>query len=261
VVVKLGGAVLDDPAVSEPVLSALADLHRAMAGGLVLIHGGGTAVDRQLARLGLSSEKKHGIRITPPEHLEQVVAILAGLVNTTIVGSLVSHGAPAVGLCLGAGGLALASKAKPDGFDPGRVGTITGGDPTVLRTLLLGGFLPVLSSIAFDGEGALLNVNADDAAVAIAGIARASALVLLTDVPGVLDAQKRLIPEIDAAGIEQLIASGTVTGGMIPKIRAAALATDSTGIPSVIASWNQPKDLGALARGGAVGTRIVPRRL
>jgi acetylglutamate kinase len=260
VVAKLGGAALDDAAVSEPLLSALADLHRALPRGLVLVHGGGSAVDRQLARLGLTSEKRHGIRITPPEHLEQVVAILAGLVNTTIVGGLALHGARAVGLSLGSGGLTRASKVKAAGFDPGRVGAITDGDPTLLLTLLRAGFLPVLSSIALDGEGVPLNINADDAAVAIATIAHASALLLLTDVAGVLDAQKTLIPQIDAAGIEALIEAGTVTGGMIPKIRAAAQAADTTGIPAVIASWNRPKDLGALARGGAVGTRIVPRR-
>jgi acetylglutamate kinase len=218
-------------------------------------------VDRQLLLLGWTSEKRNGIRITPPEHLEQVVAILAGLVNTNIVGGLAGHGALAVGLCLGAGGLVTAVKVREAGFDPGRVGAITGGDPTILRTLLAAGFLPVLSSIAFDGEGVPLNVNADDAAVAIASVARASALLLLTDVPGVLDAQKRLIPEIDGPGVERLIAAGVVTGGMIPKIRGAAQAAESTGVHAVIASWNRPKELAALARGGAVGTRIVPRRL
>jgi len=261
IVVKLGGAALDDPAISTLLLSSLADLHRALPSGLVLVHGGGSAVDRQLALLGLKSEKRHGIRLTPPDHLDQIVGVLAGLVNTNIVGGLAAHGAPAVGMCLGSGGLTTASKVVADGYDPGRVGAITGGDPTILRALLLAGFLPVLSSIAFDAEGVPLNVNADDAAVAIAKIARASALLLLTDVPGVLDASKHLIPQIDGPGVERLIADGTVTGGMIPKIRAAVQATETTGVPAVIASWNQPKDLGALARGGAVGTRIVPRRL
>lgn len=261
IVVKLGGAALDDRDVSAPVLSALADLHASHRPGVVLVHGGGSAVDRHFARLGLVTQKRDGIRITPPEHIEQVVAILAGLVNTTIVGGLAAHGARAVGLCLGSGGLTTASKLQPTGFDPGRVGSLSGGDPVLLQVLLSAGFLPVLSSIALDGEGVPLNVNADDAAVAIAGLVRASALLLLTDVPGVLDAQKRLIPTIDGAGIDSLISTGIVTGGMIPKIRAAAQAADATGIPAVIASWNQPNDLAALARGGAVGTRIVPRRL
>jgi acetylglutamate kinase len=260
IVVKLGGAALDDPAVGTPVLSALADLHRSAPQGIVLVHGGGSAVDRQLARLGLTTEKRHGIRITPPDHLEQVVAMLAGSVNTNLVGGLASHGALAVGLCLGSGGLTTATKVAGEGFDPGRVGTIQGGDPTVLRLLLNAGYLPVLSSIALDREGVPLNVNADDAAVAIAGLVHASALLLLTDVPGVLDAQKRLIPQLDSAAIESLITSGIVTGGMIPKIRAAAQAADATRIPAVIASWNRPAELAALARGGAVGTRIVPRR-
>lgn len=258
IVVKLGGRAIDDPAQSPWLWEALVALHRSRTGGIVLIHGGAHAVDRQLALVGLQSERRDGIRLTPPEHIDQIVSILAGTVNTALVGWLQRCGAPAVGLSLGDGLLARTAKTDRFDFDPGRVGDIKGGDPKLITTLLAAGFLPVLCSIGLDSNGEPLNVNADEAAAAIASIIGASELILLTDVPGVLDAQGRLQEELTAAQIEAGIACGEIHGGMIPKVRGALLAAQTAGVPTTIASWNGPDDLLRLARGERVGTRIQP---
>jgi acetylglutamate kinase len=260
-VVKLGGALLDDAANFPGVFEALVHMHQVHPCGLVIVHGGGKAVDRQLDRLGIATERREGIRITPPEAVEQVAAVLAGTMNTQLLGLLLSRGASAVGLTLTDGHLARAAKATRFPFDPGRVGELVGGDGMLLRHLLAGGYLPVLSSIATCEAGGILNVNADDAAAQIAGIVGASGLLLLTDVPGVRGADGNVVAELDADAAERLIADGTVTGGMIAKVRGAVAAAESGGVPVVIASWADPKALEALASGGAVGTRVLPRTL
>ena len=257
-VVKIGGAALDDPAAAIDLWRAIREVHAFLDGRLILIHGGGKAVDRQLDRLGLVSERRDGIRITPPEHLDEVTGILAGRVNKAIVGAIQSLGVRAVGLCLSDGLTARCAKAEHYGFDPGRVGTVIGGDPALLEVLLSERFLPVLCSIGLDDEGLPLNINADDAAAAIAGLVRASGLVLLTDVAGVLATDGRLIADITAPEIDRLIAAGTIRGGMIPKVAAAARAADLTGIPTTIASFNDPANLLRLAKGQSAGTRITP---
>jgi acetylglutamate kinase len=257
-VVKLGGALLDDAAAFPGVFDALARIHQLHAGGLVVVHGGGKAVDRQLDRLGIATERREGIRITPPEAVEQVVAVLAGAMNTQLLGLLLSRGASAVGLTLSDGHLARARKTGRFPFDPGRVGELAGGDGALVKHLLAGGYLPVLSSIAVCESGGFLNVNADDAAAQLAGIIGASGLLLLTDVPGVRGADGTVIESMDTEDAERLIADGTVTGGMIAKVRGAVAAAESGGVPVVIASWADPSALEALAAGASVGTRVRP---
>jgi acetylglutamate kinase len=260
-VVKLGGALLDDAARFPGVFDALARMHQLHGGGLVIVHGGGKAVDRQLDRLGLRTERRDGIRITPPEVVEQVTAVLAGAMNTQLLGLLLSRGVSAVGLTLSDGHLSRATKASRFPFDPGRVGEIVGGDGALVGHLLAGGYLPVLSSIAVCEAGGFLNVNADDAAAQLAGIVGASGLLLLTDVPGVRGADGAVIPELDEERAEALVADGTVTGGMIAKVRGAVDAARRAGVPVVIASWADPAALEALAAGASVGTRVTAAAL
>jgi acetylglutamate kinase len=256
-VVKIGGAAIDDPARADSLWAAIVDAHRVLAGQLILVHGGGGAVDRHLDRLGMKSERRDGIRVTPREQIDEVVAVLAGRVNKAIVGAIQQRGVPAMGLCLGDGNTATTTKASGYSFDPGFVGQVTGGNPSLLAALMAGGFLPVLCSIGLAADGSPLNVNADDAAAAIAQIVRASRLVLMTDVPGVLDAHRRPLSRLTPAEVESLITAGTISGGMIPKTRAAARAAQSSGAPCTIASWNTPGDLLRLARGEGAGTTIV----
>lgn len=213
VVIKLGGALLDEPHAHAAAFDALATCVRETPA--VLVHGGGKAVDRQLQQLGLVSEKREGIRLTPPEHMDQITGVLAGQMNARLVGLLLARGVKAVGLTLGDGFITAARTTTRYAFDVGRVGEVTGGDMALLHTLLKAGFVPVLSSIAIDAHGETLNVNADEAAAAIARLLPASRLALLTDVPGVKDATGSVMPKLDAARCQSMIDSGAITGGMI----------------------------------------------
>ncbi len=253
-VVKVGGDAIDAPEFPE-LCAALAALHATLPAGLILVHGGGKAVDRHLDRLGLTTQRRDGLRITPPEIMDQITAVLAGSTNTAVVGSLLAAGAPAVGLTLGDGFLTICEPISP-GFDVGRVGDVAGGDPGLVRALLEADFLPVIACVGLDRKGRTLNVNADHAARGIARIVAASGLLLLTDVPGILDADRRVIQTIDATTIEALITQGVIAGGMIPKARAAAQAAALIGAPAIVASWKTPQNLLTLAQGHPVGTRV-----
>lgn len=257
-VVKLGGALLDDARALSATIAAVSSLHHRKPGSVIIAHGGGSTVDRHLARLGMKSEKRDGIRITPPDQMAEISAVLNGQVNATLVAQLLAQGCSAVGLSLADGFTTTASVATHYPFDPGCVGEITNGNARLLDTLLGAGFLPVLSSVAVDGDGHLLNVNADDAAAALAKLVRATGLVFLTDVPGVRDGSGAVIEELNRASAEQLILDGTIRAGMIPKVRSAIAAAEATGISVIIASWNEPNLLDRIASGERVGSTILP---
>lgn len=257
-VVKLGGALLDDPAALDATLTAISALHRERPGSVIVAHGGGSSVDRHLAALGMHSEKRDGIRITPPDHMAEISAVLTGKVNAALVAQLHARGVNAVGLSLADGLTTAAAATTRYPFDAGRVGEIVGGDPALLRTLLSGGFLPVLSSIAADQSGGLLNVNADDAAAAITHLVGASQLIFLTDVRGVLDRDGAVIGQLNHESAEELIARGVIRTGMIPKVRNALATAQTMGIAVRIASWNEPNVLTRIANGESVGSTLCP---
>lgn len=268
-IIKIGGVALERQAESPELWTALLHLHRArhagVGGGLVLVHGGGKAVDRMLERLGIVSERREGIRITTPEQIDVVAGVLAGRMNKALVGCVNaaagSIGSPtrAVGLCLGDGGLCSCVKSERYGFDAGRVGEVVGGDPALVRSLLAKGYLPVISSIGMDGEGGFLNINADDAAAALVPILGAAGLVLLTDVAGIKDGSGAIVPELTSGGVEAMIASGEISGGMIPKARAAAGVAARTGADVFIMSGDRVEPLIEWTRGRAAGTRVHAR--
>ncbi len=255
-IVKIGGAGVDDPAAAGPLWAALKRAHALLHGQLVLVHGGGRAVDAHLDRLGFTTERRDGIRITPKDQIGHIVAVLAGHVNKALVGAIQLHGLKAVGLCLGDGRSIRTVKADQYSFDAGCVGRVAGGDPTLLRTLMDRGVLPVLCSIGLDEAGDFLNVNADDAAAGVASVLGARGLVLLTDVPGILDEAGKRIDRVSPAEVTRLIERGVIKGGMIPKATAAGRAAVAAGAPATIASWNQPEDLVRLARGETAGTQV-----
>jgi len=257
-VIKLGGAAVDSSIELDDLYAAIVQLHRTLPNGVVVVHGGGAAVDQHLDRLGLVSDRHDGIRITPADHIDEIVGVLAGRVNKGLVARLQRCGAEAVGLCLGDGHIAQISKVTDLPIDPGRVGEVTGGNARLITLLLSEGFLPVLASIGFDHEGQTLNVNADTAAAGIARLLNASSLLFLTDTPGVLDRDGALIESLSPIEIEAAIESGEIQGGMIAKVRSAALASTAADIPVTIASWNDPETLTELTKGAAVGTRILP---
>lgn len=261
-VVKIGGATVEDAATAPALFDALAKV-AAREGGMVLVHGGGRAVDRLIERLGFKTERLRGLRVTPPEQMDVIAGVLAGSMNKGIVAQLIARGVRAVGVCLGDGMAVEATKMGllPEG-DLGNVGDVriaAQRDPSgLLSVLLAGGFTPVVSSIGIDRGGTLLNVNADDAAAAAAGVVGASALVLMTDVPGILVARKQVVPEVDAAAIEDLITAGIVTGGMAVKTRAASAAARAIGTPVVIMAGNSAAALAELAAGRMTGTTVLP---
>jgi acetylglutamate kinase len=256
-VVKLGGALIDDAHAMRATVVAIGALEAVAAGSTVVVHGGGAAVDRQLSRLGMETRRHQGIRITPPEQMEQITGVLAGATNSRLTGALLAEGVRAVGITLASGGLTRARVAVREGVDLGRVGEIAGGCADVAHALLERGLVPVISSIAADARGEPLNVNADDAAVAVARIVGARALVFLTDVPGVRGAEGQILGRLDRSAAESLIASGAIGGGMIPKVRGAIEAAERCGVPVVIAGWADPAALATIAAGGAAGTACV----
>lgn len=217
-VVKFGGSLLSDEAARRSFLRQSAALAKKQP--LVLVHGGGPEINAALDQMGVVSQWVNGRRVTDRAAMRVVEMVLSGEVNKRLVGELASLKAKAVGLSGRDGGLMVAAPVP----DLGRVGLPARTDADVLSVLLEAGFLPVLSSVASDGLGGALNVNADEAAAAVAAALKAERLVYLTDVPGVLDAGGKTIPLIRAKELDGLIHAGVVTGGMIPKTKSCRAA-------------------------------------
>lgn len=239
VVVKLGGRGVDAAVSREPIIDALARL--AAHEQLVIVHGGGGAIDARLDRLGIEIRRVQGLRITDEATMTEVVAAVGGVVNHALVGALISRDITCAGLTLAGAGVRARLHRPVDGVDLGRVGVVDPNedahDADGLLALLGAGVLPVVSCVGADEDGRPLNVNADDAAAGVAGALGASQLVLLTDTPGVLDADGGLIEELDRPEIERLIDSGIIAGGMIVKVRAAVDMSARLHAPVRIASW------------------------
>ena len=245
-VVKIGGRAQR----STELIPTLASAWRQTPGALVVVHGGGDEVTALQRTMGRDPQFIDGRRVTTDDDIAILRMTLSGLVNKRLVAALVADGVPAVGV---SGEDAALLSAEPiDAATMGRAGEPAYADVHLVRHLLQGGFLPVISPLARDaqsGTGAALNVNGDDAAAAIAGALRATELLLVADVPGVL-AHAGVIPTLDAAGIRTLVAAGTATAGMIAKLEAAQRAL-AAGVLRV-----RIGDLAAVAD-ATLGTHIV----
>ena len=250
IVVKLGGRALDAAGATAEFAAALA----ALARPAVLVHGGGAEVTRWCLQLGLESRFTDGLRVTDARTLEVVAAVLAGLANKRLVAALRERGVDAVGLAaLDGGVLHVVPHARASVL--GAVGEVSGADPALLLSLLSQGRTPVLASLGAHA-GELLNVNADDAASAVAAALGASELVLLSDTPGlVLDGE--IVPVLPAAQVDAALARPEVEGGMRPKLRAAAAALAAGAGRVHIARWNGPDTLAALLDGRGAGTALT----
>jgi acetylglutamate kinase len=226
-VIKLGGSLLDDPVRRAVALAAIAAQWKS-GEEIVLIHGGGKHVDANLKRLGIPKRTYAGLRITDDETLDVVVATLAGTVNKMLVAELSAIGVRSAGIS-GCDASTLSAELHPaiDGVDFGNVGSVIGGDPTLIRAMVSYGIMPVISSVAEGPNGTLLNVNADSAAAAIAVAIGAEELIFITDVAGLLDAGGNVVAELHANEAEALLGSEVVTGGMRPKLQAALHALGS----------------------------------
>jgi len=226
-VIKLGGSLLDDPVRRSVALNAIAAQWKS-GEEIVLIHGGGKHVDANLKRLGIPKRTYAGLRITDDETLDVVVATLAGTVNKMLVAELAAMGVRSAGIS-GCDASTLSAEPHPpiDGVDFGNVGSVIGGDPTLIRAMVSYGIMPVISSVAEGPNGTLLNVNADSAAAAVAVAIGAEELIFITDVAGLLDAGGNVVAELHANEAEALLGSEVVTGGMRPKLQAALHALGS----------------------------------
>ena len=217
-VIKLGGSLLDDASRREAALRQI--VARWNSGEeVVLVHGGGKHIDAMLAKLGIAKKTHAGLRITDDETLDVVVSVLGGTVNKMLVSELTKLGVRAAGIS-GSDATLIATPHPPiDGIELGHVGRVTGANCTLIKAMLQYGILPVVSSIAQSADGALLNVNADSAAAALAVALQAKSLRFITDVAGFLDASGALVPLLRANDAETFLES--VTGGMKPKLQAA----------------------------------------
>ncbi|MBY0530613.1 MAG: acetylglutamate kinase [Xanthobacteraceae bacterium] len=227
VVVKYGGHAMGDEQVARDFARDVVLLEQT-AINPVVVHGGGPQIGMMLDKLGIKSEFKDGLRVTDQKTVEIVEMVLAGSINKQIVGFINEAGGRAVGLCGKDGNMVKAKKVTrttrdkdsniEKAIDLGYVGEPDEVDITVLEQILGRELIPVLAPVAAGVTGGTFNVNADTFAGAIAGALNAKRLLLLTDVPGVLDKSKKLIEELSLKEARKLIADGTISGGMIPKV-------------------------------------------
>jgi acetylglutamate kinase len=226
VVIKYGGHAMIDPTLQQSFARDVV-LMRYVGIDVVVVHGGGPQIDKELAAMGVVSERIDGLRVTDERTMEVVEMVLGGRVNHSIVALINKQGGRAVGLnghddrCVRADKVREMRTKSGKIVDPGRVGAVKEVRPQLIRGLLKEGVIPVIAPVAVDDEGRSLNVNADTVAGAVARALDAEKLVLMTDIEGVKDAQGALIASLTAADIEQLKRDGVITGGMIPKVDCA----------------------------------------
>jgi acetylglutamate kinase len=242
VVVKYGGHAMGDESVAKDFARDMVLLEQSGVNPVV-VHGGGPQIGAMLTKLGIKSEFAAGLRVTDKATVEIVEMVLAGSINKQIVGFINAAGGRAVGLCGKDGNMVVARKVTRTAIDPdsniekivdlGFVGEPDKVDTMVLDQVLGRELIPVLAPVAQGADGQTYNVNADTFAGAIAGALGAKRLLFLTDVPGVLDKNKKLIKQLTVEQARGLIADGTVTGGMIPKVETCIYALEQ-GVEGVV---------------------------
>jgi acetylglutamate kinase len=242
VVVKYGGHAMDQEQMAREFARDVVLLEQT-AINPVVVHGGGPQIQAMLTKLGIKSEFAGGLRITDEKTIEIVEMVLAGSINKQIVGYVNAAGGKAVGLCGKDGNMVRAKKVTRTVVDPdsniekvvdlGFVGDPEKVDTTILSQMIGREMIPVLAPVATSADGGTFNVNADTFAGAVAGALKAKRLLLLTDVPGVLDKSKKLIEQLSVADARKLIADGTISGGMIPKVETCIYALDQ-GVEGVV---------------------------
>jgi acetylglutamate kinase len=229
VVVKYGGNAMVDTGLTAGIMQDLI-LMRLVGMLPVFVHGGGPQIDQAMKTAGLQPRFVQGLRVTDRDTVRIVERVLVGEINQEIVATINRLGGSAIGLSGKDGGLIRARKAAParsaDGqcVDLGLVGEVAGVDPRPVRTLVEAGYLPVIAPTAADEEGTTYNINADVVAGEVAAALVAEKLVLLTDTDGILDQQGGLLSTLARADVARLVADGTITRGMLPKVQACVTA-------------------------------------
>jgi acetylglutamate kinase len=249
IVVKYGGHAMGEEHLADMFGHDIA-LLKQVGVNPVVVHGGGPQINAMLKRLAIQSTFVDGLRVTDEAMVEVVEMVLAGTVNKRVAGLINSAGALAVGICGKDGGLIRArkltrTKKDPDSniereLDLGFVGEPEHVDVRVIHALTGAGLIPVIAPVGVGADGQTYNINADTVAAAIAGALTATRLLMLTDVPGVLDAKGRLVPEMTLGDVERGIAGGMISGGMIPKVQCCVDAVRRGAKGAVILDGRQP---------------------
>jgi acetylglutamate kinase len=268
IVVKYGGHAMGDISLGRAFARDIALLKQSKINPVV-VHGGGPQIGAMLARMGIESKFEGGLRVTDQKTVEIVEMVLAGSINKEIVALINAEGEWAIGLCGKDGNMVFAEKAQKKFKDPdsniervldlGFVGEPVEVDRTLLDLLARSEMIPVIAPVAPGRDGHTYNINADTFAGAIAGALKASRLLFLTDVPGVLDKDKNLIKELSVAEARRLISDGTISGGMIPKVETCieAIQRGVEGVVILNGKTSHAVLLELLTEHGA-GTLIVP---
>ena len=238
VVIKYGGNAMTDPTLKAAFARDVV-LLKLVGMNPVVVHGGGPQIEDLLKRVGKKGEFIQGMRVTDAETMEVVEMVLGGQVNKEVVNLINQAGGKAVGLTgkdgrfIRARKMMMESKEKPgDVIDIGQVGQITKIDPSLIAFLDSGDFIPVIAPIGVGEQGETYNINADVVAGKLAEVLKAEKLVLLTNTPGVLDKDGNLLTGLTPKKIDELVADGTLFGGMLPKI-GSALDAAKSGVPNV----------------------------
>lgn len=238
IVIKYGGNAMTDPELQKDFAEDVV-LLKLVGLNPVVVHGGGPQIEGLLSKLGKKGEFIQGMRVTDAETMDVVEWVLAGEVQQDVVGLINAAGGKAVGLTGRDGGLIRAKKLKvQDKDDPskehdiGQVGDIVSIDPSVVKALQDDQFIPVVSPIGFGEHNESYNINADVVAAKLATVLQAEKLLMLTNIRGVLDKQGELLTELTPRRIDELVADGTISGGMIPKI-AGAIDAAKSGVNAV----------------------------
>lgn len=255
-VMKCGGSTL--AALPD---SFFDDLRQLQQTGLqpVIVHGGGPAISDNLSKLGIKSEFVNGLRKTTEDVLDVVEMVLAGSINKQIVRRIQNVGGRAIGLS-GVDGSLIQAKPVVNSLEVGFVGDVTYVESSIIEGVLNMGYIPVIAPIGIDGSGQRYNINADTAAGAVASHLGVSRMIVVTDVPGIMktvNGEKVVLPTITVPEIEDMIATGEIYGGMIPKVRAAMSCIHGNVQEVVIVDGSVPQVLSRVMRGDMMGTRIV----
>lgn len=220
VVIKYGGNAMVNEKLKENVFQDIA-LMKLVGMLPVIVHGGGPEINKLLNKIGKSSKFVNGLRVTDEETMEAVEMVLSGKINKDIITNIQKQGLNAVGISGKDGNILTAVKKFVNGHDAGFIGEVKKVNPSLIETLIEKDFIPVIAPVAKDIDGNSYNINADYAASAIAGALKAEKLVFLTDIEGVLkdvNSPESIISDMTITEAENLIKTGTIAGGMIPKV-------------------------------------------
>ncbi len=257
-VMKCGGSTL--AALPDSFFDDLRELQQAGVQP-VIVHGGGPAISENLAKLGIESSFVNGLRVTTEAILDVVEMTLAGSINKAIVRRIQGRGGQALGLS-GVDGNLIVARPVANSAEIGFVGEVVGVQAEIVTGILAMGYIPVIAPIGVDAGGQRYNINADTAAGAVASFVQSPKMIVVTDVPGIMrsvEGRKEVLPRVTIQQIEDLIDSGEIYGGMIPKVRAAMDCIQGNVSEVVIVDGKEPRVLSRVLQGEELGTRIVRR--